>query len=130
MVPDFSEEPEEFYARNNKSFVTNIEFGKKAVKELVRQKRVKIVSRSDIHCVNPLTVATNSKNKKRLCIDLSRSLNKVSKKKKFQIESTDSALAMIEEDSWCAAFDLKAAYHHIRLNENVHKYFSIHAGTG
>ena len=71
---------------------------------------VRKVSKEELTCVNPLSVATNSKAKKRLCIDLSRRYNCVSRTKKFKIESTREALQVIRKDDWMFSFDLKSAY--------------------
>ena len=54
-------------------------------------------SREELWCINPLTVAKNAKRKRRLCIDLSRCVNKVIRAPKFKIQSTMSALQVVEK---------------------------------
>ena len=66
-----------------------------AVQKLLVAKIVEKVSKEELVCINPLSVATNSKLKKRLCIDLSRKYNGLSEAKKFKIESTRHALQVI-----------------------------------
>ena len=44
----------------------------KAVSDLAQAKLIKKVSKEELECCNPLTVASNAVGKLRLCIDLSR----------------------------------------------------------
>ena len=71
------------------------------------------------------------KGKKRLCLDLSRCVNKVIKAPKFKIESTMAALQVVEQGDYMFSFDLKSAYLQIRVNENFLKYlgFAIEEGN-
>ena len=39
--------------------------------------------------------------------------------------STESALDIIEEDSWSISFDLRGAYHHVKLTEDQWQYFGF-----
>ena len=71
------------------------DWANEAVRKLLAANIVRKVSKEELTCVNPLSVATNSKAKKRLCIDLSRRYNCVSRTKKFKIESTREALQVI-----------------------------------
>ena len=71
---------------------------------------VREVSRDELHCVNPLTVAKNEKEKRRLCLDLSRCVNKLAKAPSFKIESTQSALQIVEKGDYLFLCDLKSAY--------------------
>ena len=52
---------------------------------LKEAKLVAEIGREDLWCVNPLTVAVNAKGKRRLCLDLSRCMNKVVMAPKFKI---------------------------------------------
>ena len=79
------------------------------MQKLLKGNIARKVSRDELTCVNPLSVATNSKAKRRLCIDLSRNYNKVSKTKKFKIKSTREALQVIEKGDYMFSFDLKSA---------------------
>ena len=92
---------------------------------LVRARLVREVDRRSLVCVNPLTVACNARGKRRLCIDLSRCVNKVIKAPKFKIESTIAALQVIEKDDYCFSFDLKSAYLQVKLNDNFLQYFGF-----
>ena len=83
----------------------------KAVWKLERAKLVREVRKEELWCVNPLTVASNSKGKKRLCLDLLRCINKVVKAHKFRIESTQEALQIIERNDYIFSFYLMSEYH-------------------
>ena len=89
-VPGFYEE------KNNQSFEREKVFGVEAIKKLVKMKVLKEVSKEEVSCVNPLTVAINDQGKKRLCIDLSRYVNEFTEAKKFKIESTMQFLLVVQ----------------------------------
>ena len=87
-IPEFSSDPGCYAEPNNKSFGAHLQWGMEAVSKLVSANIVRKVRKEDLTCINPLSVAVNSKGKRRLCIDLSRCYNKVSRARKFKIEST------------------------------------------
>ena len=58
-------------------------------------------------------------------MDLSRYMNKIVKAPKFKLESTLAALQVIEKDDYIFSFDLKSAYHQIRMNKNFTKYLGF-----
>ena len=60
---------------NNKSFTKDMEVGNAEVLKLLA--RESIEEEPELHSVNPLSLASNRKGKKRLCLDLSRNLNEV-----------------------------------------------------
>ena len=107
--------PEAYEEGNNKSFEKDREFAVEAVQKLVKLGILKEVERSEVTCVNPLTVAINAVGKKRLCIDLSRCVNEVNNSYKFRIESTLKFLEVVQQGDWLFAFDLKSAYHQIEM---------------
>merc|ERR1712240_866220 len=71
------------------------------------------------------TVAVDARGKRRLCIDLSRCVNKIIKAPKFKIELTTTALQVIEKGDYYFSFDLKSAYLQVKLNENFLQYFGF-----
>ena len=101
-----------------------------AINKLLAAKLIKEVPRSELWCVNPLTVAANARGKRRLCIDLSRCVNCVVKSPKFKIESTVAALQVVEPGDFMFSFDLKSAYLQVRINPNFTKYFGFAAEMG
>ena len=62
--------------KNNKSYGKHEAFANEAVAKMEKIKVVERVRKEECRFINPLTVAVNNYSKKRLCIDLSRSLNK------------------------------------------------------
>ena len=131
-VPQLWENPERYEEPNNKPYEREKKWVKVAVEKLKEARLVEETGREDLWCVNPLTVAMNSKGKRRLCLDLSRYMNKIVKAPKFKIDSTLAALQVIEKGDYMFSFDLKSAYHQIRMNKNFTKYlgFAIEEGDG
>ena len=86
---------------------------------------VEKVAREELVCINPLSVATNSKLKKKLCIDLSRKYNGLSQSKKFRIESTREALQVIRRGDWMFSFNLKSAYLMIPVHPRFTRYLGF-----
>ena len=54
-----------------------------------------------------MTVAVNNNNKKRLCLDSSRCLNKYAKTVKFKIRSHKEVAEVVEEGDYGFGFDLR-----------------------
>ena len=108
------ENPEGYEEPNNKSYEREKDWAKVAVEKLKEARLVEEIERDCLCCVNPLTVAVNAKGKRRLCLDLSRYMNKIVKAPKFKLEST----LVIEKEEYMFSFDLKSAYHQIMMNEN------------
>ena len=104
--------PAKYEERNNKSYRVEREWANDAVLKLLEANLIREVDKSELWCVNPLTVAKNAKGKRRLCIDLSRCVNTVIKAPKFKIESTISALQVIKEGDF-------------KINDNFLKYFGF-----
>ena len=117
--------PESYEEGNNKSFEKDQEFAVEAVKKLVKLEILKEVKRSEVSCVNPLTVAINGVGKKRLCIDLSRYVNEFTTAIKFRIESTLQFLHVVRVGDWMFAFDLKSAYHQIEMFREHWKFLRL-----
>ena len=124
-VPQLWENPDGYEEPNNKSYEREKVWARIAVEKLKEARLVEEIGREDLWCVNPLTVAVNAKGKRRLCLDLSRYMNKIVKAPKFKLESTLAALQVIEKEEYMFSFDLKSAYHQIRMNENFTKYLGF-----
>ena len=95
------------------------------MQKLLSANIVEKVAREELTCINPLSVATNSKLKKRLCINLSRKYNGVSQAKKFRIESTREALQVIRQGDWMFSFDLNSAYLMIPVHPRFTRYMGF-----
>ena len=83
-VPQLWENPERYEEANNKSYMREKEWARMAVEKLREARLVVEIGRKELWCVNPLTVAMNAKGKRRLCLDLSRCMNKIVKAPKFK----------------------------------------------
>ena len=83
------------------SYRDHADFANDAVMKLLSIGVVAEVSRNELRCINPLTVAQNSV-KLRLCIDLSRCFNLQCDAQTFKIESTVQALASIDLTISCS----------------------------
>ena len=118
-IPGKYEEP------NNKSFQSEEEFGISEIRKLLVNKVIEEVDRSKVICVNPLSVASNAKGKKRLCLDLSRHVNEHVQANKFRIESVMEFQKSVKEGSWCYYFDLKSAFHHVNIIDKHRKYLGL-----
>ena len=119
------EEPGMYEEKNNRSFEQHKEFAVEAIKKLVKLKIVLEVSRKEVDCINPLTVAVNAKGKKRLCIDLSRNVNQCNEAIKFKIESTVKFLQVVNKEDYLWVFDLKSAYHQIPIYKQHWKFLGL-----
>ena len=122
---NMAEMPGDYEERNNKSFREHEAFAVEEVEKMVKSKILREVSREEVKCVNPLTVAVNSNGKKRLCIDLSRYVNSYTKVTKFKIESTMQFLQVVKKGDYMWSFDLRSAYHQIPIFEEHQKYLGL-----
>ena len=95
------------------------------MEKLKEAKLVTEIRREDLWYVNLLTVAMNVKGKRRLCLYLLRCMNKIVKAPKFKLESMLAALQVIEKEEYMFLFDLKSAYHQIKVNRNFIKYLGF-----
>ena len=111
-VPPKYEERNNCSARQHKVFVreTVMQMAKEGIVKLVREKP---------HCVSPLTVvakkAPSGTIKLRLCWDGSRCVNKYLKEQKVCLAHFQRALELTRERDFQSKYDLKSAYHHIRM---------------
>ena len=118
-LPPVYEEPNNASAAQDPTFVNN------AINDLYR---LGIIAFSDVkpHCVSPLTVSLKTGRdgltKKRLCWDGSRCVNKYLRKQKVTLSHLQRALEITKEEDFQITYDLKAAYHHIKIDSAHTKY--------
>ena len=124
-IPYLLENIELYEEGNNKSFREHKGWANEAVEKLLSANIIKKVSKEELTCVNPLLVVVNSKAKKRLCIDLIKRYNGVSRAIKFRIESTREALQVIRKGDWMFSFDLKSAYLKIPVHPRFVRYLGF-----
>ena len=114
-IPFHSEPPPSFLP-NNLSARKNMDFVRTEVRNLEKSGVVHFVSERP-HTVSPLTVASNTAGKLRLCLDVSRSVNNYITVPKVVLADLTVALEATEPGDWQAVYDLSSAYHHIKVLE-------------
>ena len=124
VIP-FVESPPAYEEANNKSAMQDMPFVIQAVAEL--QKRGVIEFRDEKPlCVSPLTVlkkfGRDSITKNRLCWDGSRCVNLYVKEQKVVLSHLRRSLEITREGDFQVTYDLKAAYHHVRIHPSQTKY--------
>ena len=113
-VLPFKKEPEKVFLKNNRSAEENAEFVGEEISKLLEKGCVIEVSKAP-HVVNPLTVAQNKAGKLRLVLDC-RHINPALFQFKYKYEYANLARTVFEKGDHMITFDLKSAYHHIRID--------------
>ena len=110
----FHTPPEPSITKNNLSARNNMKFVRE---EVLKLKQAGVVTFVDTppFIVSPLTVASNSAGKLRLCLDVSRSVNKFLNIPKVVLADLRTALQITDPNDWQAVYDLSSAYHHIKI---------------
>lgn len=118
-VPPKYEERNNCSARQHKVFVreTVLKMAQEGIVQLVKEKP---------HCVSPLSVVAKigpmGAQKLRLCWDGSRCVNKYLKEQKVSLAHFQRVLELTHEKDLQTKYDLKSAYHHIRMVKHQTKY--------
>ena len=124
VIP-FVTAPEKYEEDNNRSANRKMEFVRLSVVELHSAGIVKFVDEKPF-CVSPLTVsekiAPDGTKKLRLCWDGSRCVNLCLKEQKVTLAHLQRALELTEEGDYQVTYDLKSAYHHIKIHHSQTKY--------
>ena len=115
-VLPFHTAPDSVELRNNLSARKHQDFVRQEVEKLQLQGVVQWVDEKP-WVVSPLTVAINAKGKKRLCLDLSRTVNPCISQNSVVLADLNQALHITESGDWQAVYDLTSAYHHIKIFE-------------
>ena len=118
VIP-FEKTPEAYEECNNVSALKDLSFVYEAVADLKDLGIIKFVDYKP-HCVSPLTVSIKTGkdglNKKRLCWDGSRCVNLCIKEQKVTLSHLQRALELTRDQDYQMTYDLKAAYHHIKIH--------------
>ena len=98
-----------------------LEYKEKGSIEEVRQKPI---------FINPLSVAKKyvyeeKVYKKRLVLDLSRSLNKYQTPRTYKPDNLDRLECLFSQNDYAVTLDLASAYHHVKLSENCKDFFGF-----
>ena len=125
LAVPFEKDPPKYEESNNSSAVQETTFTYETVLELERLGVVRFVDEKP-HCVSPFTVSyktdRDGKIKKRLCLDLSRCINKCIKEQKVTLSHFQRALELTRAQDYQVTYDLKSAYHHIKIHSAQTKY--------
>jgi hypothetical protein len=118
--------PEPQILKNNKSASGNESFVTEAITELLACLSIAMVDKPPPPplVVNPLSVATNDRGKKRLVLDL-RHINRHLHRLRFKCEDVDTAVLLRNPRDFLFAFDIKSAYHHVEIFKDHQQYFDI-----
>jgi len=121
----FVEKPPSYEEENNATAKRDMVFVRQAVRDLVRQGVARIVSEKPF-CISPLTVSTrilpDGTEKKRLCWDGSRCVNLLVKEQPVKLAHLQRALEMTKPGDFQVKYDLKSAYHHIKIHQDHIKF--------
>ncbi len=109
----FYETPPDAWIKNNKSALDNPDFVTEAIQDLLACGSARECENKP-KVVNALTVAINP-NKKRLVLDLSRSINPYLWREKSKYEGIPILLYYLGQGKFLFTFDLKNGYHHIDI---------------
>ena len=124
----FLTEPEAYVEPNNKSAKDNSLYLKEEVEILRSRGVVKKVTQRP-HCCSPLTVAcrklASGKVKKRLCLDLSRKVNKHLKREGVKLATLQKSFQLLERGDVQATYDLSSAYHHVKIHPDHQKFLGF-----
>ena len=81
------------------------------------------------HCCSSLTVAcrilASGNKKKRLCLDLSRKVNKHLKTEGVKLATLQKSLRLLEKGDVQATYDLSSAYHHAKIHPDHRKFLGF-----
>ncbi len=124
VIP-FVEHPPAYEEANNKSAIQNISFVLQAVADLKKLGVIEFREEKPF-CVSPLTVSKkfgrDGTIKNRLCWDGSRCVNLYIKDQKVVLSHLPRELEITREQDFQVTYDLKAAYHHVRIHPSQTKY--------
>ena len=119
VIP-FEQVPPPYEEENNASAKRQMQFVRETVYEL-KEAGVIEFTKLKPECVSPLTVAEKTmpdgSKKLRLCWDGSRCVNLALKKQKVTLSHLQKALETTKEGDYQIIYDLKSAYHHIKICE-------------
>ena len=122
-IPFYST-PEPATFPNNRSAHVHADFVSEALLELLSTCRIVETRKEDLVVINPLSVATNKSDKKRLILDL-RYVNKHIYKQKIKFEDWRTAINYFGPGKYFTKFDLKSGYHHLDIFSEHQSYLGF-----
>ena len=116
--------PGQYREPNNRSALDNMPYLQDHVESLILD-RIVLECFSPPLCISPLTVSSRyvlRELKLRMCIDLSRYINLLLKKEAVTLPGLEKALKSLLPNDFQATFDLKSAFHHVKIHPEHRKY--------
>ena len=125
-IPDLASWPPEAELPNNASARAreNEKFLDVEIAELVASGAVSVVTRKP-WCFNPLQVVTREGKKKRLVMDVSRTINEHIQQEKVKLTSLEQITENASQGDFFASSDMRKGYYHIKINEKYRRLFGI-----
>ena len=124
VIP-FDTPPPVYEEPNNATTLRDLEFAYQAILDLKESGVIEFTNKKP-HCVSPLSVSykigRDGSVKKRLCLDGSRCINKCIKEQKVTLAHLQRALELTRDQDYQVTYDLKSAYHHIKIHPDQTKY--------
>ena len=124
VIP-FEQVPPPYEEENNATAKRQMQFVRETVYELKEAGVVEFTTQKP-ECVSPLTVSEKTKpdgsKKLRLCWDGSRCVNLALKKQTVTLSHLQKALETTRKGDFQIIYDLKSAYHHIKICEEQVRY--------
>lgn len=105
--------PDEIVLENNKSVRDNTDFINDEIERLLQKGCISRMTQKPF-VVNPLTVANNSWEKLRLVLD-ARHINPHLYRFKHKYEDATTARQLFNRGDFIFSYDLKSAYHHLKI---------------
>ena len=120
-------EPQRYREENNKSALERIDFAYEETERWESKKVVKEVWTPPL-CISPLTVAARTvaeEEKLRLCLDLSRYINKLLRKEAVKLSGIDKCTRNLLPGDFIGTYDLTSAFHHVSIYEPHQQYLGF-----
>ena len=129
FTPDFKAIPPAYTEPNNRSAMKNLRFVREKVAAWEADGHVEKLAQKAT-CNSPLTVAdkvdsVSGKVKQRLCLDMSRHVNKFLNKHHTNFEDLSATACLYKQGDSMCVFDLENQYFHIRLSQEAKQFFGF-----
>ena len=127
--PALTAEPGPYRERNNASARRDMLLVRNKVEEWIQQGSVVRLERPAL-CTNPLSVVTKLETstgtiKKRVCIDLSRSLNTIVQRWEVNMDDLSATEHLRAEGDHMMTFDLANMFFHVQLSQEAQEWFGF-----
>ena len=128
--PQCTEIPTSFEAPNNKSCLGYDENIEVIVKDWLNKGFIQEVQREDLCIINPLTFVTKINEhgqKDRVCLDLSRAVNKLIVPHGAKLDSLPIILETLQQNEFMSSYDLSEMYCSVAIHPDFRKFLGFKA---